>query len=136
MLEPEMEGEPAPFETGMSIVRGCLVVPIPTDLDDEAVPAIRKEILNRVESTGAKGMVIDLSAVRVLDSFTFEALVHTAKMASLLGAKTVLSGIQPGVASSLVYLGVDMDTVHTTATLRDALQQALTQMGHTVSRGK
>jgi rsbT antagonist protein RsbS len=123
LLEPRTEGELAPLETGLSIVRGCLVVPIPTDLDDEAIPGIRTEILNRIESTGVRGMVLDLSAVRVLDSFAFEALVHTARMASLLGARTVFSGIQPGVASSLVYLGVEADGVQTARTLEDAFQQ-------------
>jgi rsbT antagonist protein RsbS len=123
MEERIMNGESAPLEIGMSVVRGCLVVPIQLDLHDDTVLRIRADILKSVEAAAAKGVIIDLTAVRVLDTFAFAALADTARTASLLGATTVLAGIQPGVASALVDLDIEFEGIGTARTLEDAFRQ-------------
>ena len=123
MEERIMNDESAPLEIGMSVVRGCLVVPIQVELHDHTVRRIQASILKSVEAAAAKGVVIDLTAVRVLDTFAFEALADTARTASLLGATVVLAGLQPGVASALVDLDVEVESIRTARTLEDAFRQ-------------
>jgi rsbT antagonist protein RsbS len=118
-----MDREGASVEIGMSVVRGCLLVPIPGELHDETVLGIQSGILKKLEATGVKAVIIDLSAVRVLDTFAFEAFAATVRMASLLGATTVLAGVQPGVASALIDLAVPVDGLRTAVTLEAAFQQ-------------
>ena len=123
MEENLMNDESTPLEIGMSVVRGCLVVPIQVELQDHTVLRIQADILKSVEAAEAKGVIIDLTAVRVLDTFAFEALADTARTASLLGATTVLAGLQPGVASALVDLDVEVEGIRTARTLEDAFRQ-------------
>ena len=118
-----MDRNGAPVDIGMSVVRGCLLVPIPGELHDETVLGIQSEVLKRLEATGVKAAVIDLSAVRVLDTFAFEVFAATARMASLLGATAILAGVQPGVASALIDLAVPVDGIRTAVTLEAAFQQ-------------
>jgi rsbT antagonist protein RsbS len=110
-------------DLGMSVVRGCLLVPIQGELHDDTILGIQAGILRTLEATAVRAAIIDLSAVRVLDTFAFEVLAATARMASLLGATTLLAGIQPGAASALVDLGVPLDGIRTALTLEDAFEQ-------------
>lgn len=118
-----MDRDAAPVEIGMSVVRGCLLVPIQGDLQDDVVLEIQASILRKLESAEAKAAIIDLSAVRVLDTFAFEAFAATVRMASLLGTTTILAGIQPGVASALIDLAVPVEGIRTAVTLDAAFQQ-------------
>lgn len=88
-------------ELSIHVSRGCLVVPIQGDIDDEIMQNIQKQVLLGVEDTGVKGVVIDLSGVKIIDPYNAGIINKIAKMINLLGAKTVLSGIRPGVAIAL-----------------------------------
>ncbi|MBF0528852.1 MAG: STAS domain-containing protein [Deltaproteobacteria bacterium] len=107
---------------GMHIIDHYLIVPVSAEINDQTAMRLRQEILAKTESTSPKGMLLDVSAIRVLDSFTFSILTETAKMVSLLGAKTVFVGFQAGVASALIDLDVDLGNLETAVTLEDAFE--------------
>jgi rsbT antagonist protein RsbS len=130
MQELIMDAESASLEIGTSVVRGCLVVPIQMELYDDMIHFVQKSILKKVEDAGVKAVVIDLSAVRVLDAFAFEAFVNTARMVSLLGATTILVGIQAGVASALVDLDMEFGGIRTALSLEDAFEQQEPSVSH------
>ncbi len=110
-------------ETAMSVVRHCLVVIIPGELQDELLMRIRKDTLEKVQATKVRGLIFDFSTVHALDTFAFKSFTDTAKMASLLGVSAVFVGLQPGVVSALVDLGVETADVGTALTIEDAFEQ-------------
>lgn len=109
--------------TAMSIVRHCLVVTIQGELNDDLLLRIRTDILQKVQATKVRGLMLDFSTVRALDTFAFNSFTDTAKMASLLGVSIVFVGFQPGVVSALVDLGVENADIDTALTIEDAFEQ-------------
>ncbi|MBF0226510.1 MAG: STAS domain-containing protein [Desulfobacterales bacterium] len=103
----------------IQIVNNCLLVPVNGAIDDDSVIELRKKILEKVKATCAKGVLIDLASVKVIDAFTFSILVETARMISILGARVIFIGIQAGVASALVDLDVDFGNIYTGVTMED-----------------
>jgi rsbT antagonist protein RsbS len=99
----------------LSIVRlgDNLLVSLHGDLDDETVLRIEDRITREVVRVRARGTLIDVSALAVVDSFIARVLARLASMVRLLGSDTVVVGIQPAVAITLVELGVNMKHVHT-----------------------
>jgi rsbT antagonist protein RsbS len=106
----------------MHIIYGCLVVPIPVELHDNTLYRVREEVLEKVMETRVKGVIIDLSAVSVIDSFAAGILDDTARSVSLLGAAVVISGIKPGTAASLVDLGLYFDGITNVSSLEEAFR--------------
>ena len=111
------------FETAMNVVQNCLVVTLQGEIPDEKFIRIRNDILNEIHLVAIRGMILDLSAVRVLDRYSFSALADISKMALLLGVQTIFVGLQPGVVSALVDLDVDASGIRTALTLEDAFIQ-------------
>ena len=99
-------------EVQMHITRGFLVVPAQGELHDEFVLQMQHDILTKLYTSGVKGLIIDVSGVNVIDSFIAHAIFDIAKMAALLGAKTAVTGIRPGVAASLIDLDFEPDYDH------------------------
>ncbi len=97
-----------------------MVASIQVDLDDRVLATFREELLDLVRRSGARGVILDLSGVAVMDTDEFGALRDTMRMARLMGATSIVSGLQPGVVSALIDLGADTDGVLATATLDDA----------------
>jgi rsbT antagonist protein RsbS len=83
-----------------------LMVALQGDLDDSTVERIEEQLTARVARTGATGMLIDVSGLSVVDSFTARVLDRVVGMIRLLGAQAVIVGISPAVAITLVELGV------------------------------
>ena len=110
-------------ETAMSILRSCLVVTLPGELDDDTLRRIRTDILESIQAAKIRGMILDLSTVHLLDSFAFNFLADTARMTSLMGVASVFVGLQPGVVSSLVDLEVEIDDIRTALTMEDGFEQ-------------
>jgi anti-anti-sigma regulatory factor len=104
---------------GMNMVDNFLVVPVNVELDDDYVMQLRKGILEKVKATSTKGVLIDVSVVRILDVFTFSILADTARMVTMLGAAAVFVGFQAGVASALVDLEIDIGDIRTAVTMDD-----------------
>jgi rsbT antagonist protein RsbS len=90
-----------------------LLVSLQGDLDDEAVLSLESELTSRVTKARARGVLIDVSGLTVVDSFIARVIARVAAMIRLLGAETVVVGIQPAVAITLVELGIGMGQVPT-----------------------
>ncbi len=98
-----------------------IIVPIQVEIHDQTARKLQTDILDKIEKTGAKGLIIDVSAVSIIDSFLGRLLVETAKMAKLMGTETVLSGMKKEVVLTLISLGLTMKTLHTALNIEDAL---------------
>ena len=90
-----------------------LLVSIQVDLHDELALSLQDDVCNRVAQTGARGVLIDISALEIVDSFVGRVVANIAGMARILGAHTVLVGMRPAVAITLVELGVALGSVRT-----------------------
>ena len=93
-----------------------------TELKDTIVDAFQQDILLMIQKTSAKGVVIDISSVQMVDTYTARVIIATAKMAKLLGTETVLAGVRPEVAATLVRMGFLFLDVRTALDLHEALQ--------------
>jgi rsbT antagonist protein RsbS len=116
-----MEEETALSHVAMYVIQGCLIVPIQVELNDKLMLQIQEDILERVNKTGTKGVIIDVSGMAVIDSSLGRAIRDTARMASLLGARTIISGLRPGVVSSLIDLDFKIEDVLTAVNLEEGL---------------
>jgi rsbT antagonist protein RsbS len=103
-------------------MKEILLVSIQTDLHDQAALAFQSNLLNQIESTSAKGVLIDLSKVDIVDSFLGRILCETAAMVRMMSAAVVLVGIQPFVAITLVELGLELRQIPTTLNVERGLQ--------------
>ncbi|WP_339134699.1 STAS domain-containing protein [Streptomyces sp. f51] len=99
-----------------------LLVSIQTDLDDQSVMLLQDDLAARVVETGAYGVVIDITAVDIVDSFVGRMLATIASISRLLDAQTVVVGMRPAVAITLVELGLSLGGVRTALTLDKGLR--------------
>ena len=100
-----------------------LVVPIHEELHDSAAEEMIDEIITAAEKRDARGVVIDISALDIVDSFLGRLLQETVRALAAMGKKVVLVGIQPGVAITLVELGLPLDGIETAFSLEAALKK-------------
>ena len=106
----------------MSFVNDILITPVSAWVDNKSRETERAEIFRQMEETRAKGLILDLSAVKIMDSCDFRELSKTAGMAAMMGAPAVFMGFRPGVAAFLVESGEDVDHLLTAATTQDAIE--------------
>jgi rsbT antagonist protein RsbS len=92
---------------------GCLLVTIQVDLHDRLAAVLRDDLADRISETHASGVLIDISAMDMVDSFIARMMGTIAQVARVLDAETVLVGMQPAVAITLVEMGVEMTGVRT-----------------------
>ncbi|MCR9255286.1 MAG: STAS domain-containing protein [Alphaproteobacteria bacterium] len=105
----------------IALARGVAVATTQGELTPETAARFRTELLDLLPKTRTTSVVIDLSSLEFMDGSEFEALLGIVRMAELMGADVVVSGIQPAIAAALVELDVDVDTVRTALTLDHAL---------------
>jgi rsbT antagonist protein RsbS len=98
-----------------------LIASIQSALSDSEVLELRDDLLERAGTLRSKGILVDVSALDVMDSFAARSLRGIAHMASLRGAQTVMVGIQPEVAFAMVQLGLNLEGVHTALDLEEGL---------------
>src|SRR3989304_2185896 len=98
-----------------------IIVPIQVELHDRAALRLQEDILKKIEETGSSGLIIDVSAVSVVDSFLGRLLGETAKMAGLIGAETVLVGMKKEVVITLIQLGMVIKDLHTAINIEDGM---------------
>ena len=115
----------------VSILRQAayLIVSIHTALDDSQLIRLQDDLVDQVEARRAQGIVIDVAALDVLDSFATRTLTQIARAARLKGAETVVVGIAPEVAMAMVNLSLPLRFVSTALDLEEGLMllDALTQ---------
>jgi rsbT antagonist protein RsbS len=90
-----------------------LLVTIQVDLYDRLALNLESDLIGMVSKTGAKGVLIDISAVGIVDSFMGRIVGNIAQMSKIMDAHTVLVGMQPAVAITLIELGLPLTGVHT-----------------------
>jgi rsbT antagonist protein RsbS len=90
-----------------------LLVTIQVDMHDQLASALQDDLTNKIAKTKAKGVLIDISSLDIVDSFIGRMLANTSAMARVLDAQTVVVGMQPAVAITLVELGLNLSGIHT-----------------------
>ncbi|WP_410600781.1 STAS domain-containing protein [Amycolatopsis sp. lyj-90] len=90
-----------------------LLVSIQVDLQDQTVLALEEDLAEKISSSGASGVVIDISAVEIVDSFIGRMFATIASLSRLFDADTVVVGMRPAVAITLVELGLTLGDVRT-----------------------
>jgi rsbT antagonist protein RsbS len=91
----------------------CLLVSIQVDMHDRLALALQDDLTNRIVETRARGVMIDISALEIVDSFIGRMLNNIAGMSRVLDAVTVVVGMRPAVAITLVELGLTLTGVRT-----------------------
>ena len=94
-------------------IGNMLLVSIQVDLQDHTALRLQDDLSNRIVETGAKGVLIDISALEIVDSFIGRMISTTAAVSRVLDAETVVVGMQPAVAITLVELGLTLSGVRT-----------------------
>ena len=91
----------------------ALLVTIQVDMHDRLATALEEDLTNKIVTLGAKGVVIDISALEIVDSFIGRMLDNIASVSRILDADTVVVGMRPAVAITLVELGLSLTGVRT-----------------------
>ena len=112
-----------------------LIASIHTALDDEEMVRFQQDVVTRIGSERSRGIIIDVAALDVLDSFGSRCLRNLAYMARLRGAETVIVGIQPEVAFAMVQLGMNFEDVHTALDLEEGLAFLRQQLNRETDAG-
>ena len=111
-----------------------LIASIHTALDDSQLLRFQRDLIREIGVRRSRGVIIDVAALDVLDSFGSRTLRDIAEMARLRGAETIIVGIQPDVAFAMVELGMDTGSVATALDLEDGLADLGRRGRHPVPR--
>ncbi len=104
-------------------LKGILLTSIQVDLADQEALEFQSDLVREVTRSEAQGVVIDVTALDVVDSFMARVLNETASMAQTLGAEVVLCGIQPSVALTLTEMGRELIGVDTALSLEQGVEK-------------
>lgn len=100
---------------------GYLIASIQAALSDSDVLQLQDDLVEQVGRYRSRGIIVDVTALDVMDSFASRSLRGIAHMTKLRGAETVIVGIQPEVAFAMVQLGMSLEDVHTALDLEEGL---------------
>lgn len=98
-----------------------LIASVHTALDDDQLVRFQRDLVDRIRRERSRGVIVDVAAMDVVDSFTSRTLGNVARMAQLRGAATVIVGISPELAIAMVQLGMNLDPVKTALDLDEGL---------------
>jgi rsbT antagonist protein RsbS len=111
-------------------IGATLLVSIQIELRDAVAEAFQADVLSAIEKLGTTGLVVDISGLDMVDTYVARILAETGRMAKLMGTRTVLVGMRPEVAATLVRMGYGMEGVRTALDL-DA---GLALLGHVIPK--
>lgn len=94
-------------------VGDCLLVTIQVDMHDELAMSLQEDLTSKIAKYASRGVLIDISSLEIVDSFIGRMLANIAAMSRVLDAQTVLTGMQPAVAITLVELGMALPGIKT-----------------------
>lgn len=100
---------------------GSLVGSIQVELSDRVMRAFRENLLAEIHRTGATSAIIDVSGLNVLDIHEFDFLRSTFRMASIMGCRSVLVGLNPGIVAALIQLDADVEGLETALSVEHAI---------------
>lgn len=103
---------------------GILLLPLVGMMTSMRIKSVMTAVLENISATQAKVIILDISGVAVVDTYIANHFIKIAKATRLMGCVCVLSGITPQVAQTIVELGVNVDEIETTGTMKDALERA------------
>jgi rsbT antagonist protein RsbS len=106
----------------LQLMHACVVASIQVELTDEMLQQFRADLLGRIRDSAASGVIFDVSGLEIMDREDFRALRQIMSMAKMMGARSIIAGLRPGIVASLVELGADVDGVEAVIDLDDALQ--------------
>jgi len=108
-----------------------LMVSIQVDMHDQLALALQDDLTAKVAKTNARGVLIDISSLEIVDSFIGRMLANISGMARILDAETVLTGMQPAVAITLVELGLSLPGIRTALNVERGMEMLRTTLAHT-----
>ena len=108
-----------------------LLVTIQIDLYDRLATNLESDLVQMVNKTGAKGVLIDISALTIVDSFMGRILGNIGSMSKIMDAETVVVGMQPAVAITLIELGLELKGVHTALNVEKGMELLKEKIGST-----
>jgi rsbT antagonist protein RsbS len=103
-------------------LRDVLIVSIQVSLSDAVVMQLKDDITNKIEHSQARGLVIDVSGIDIMDSYISRTIRDIGLVARLMGVRTVISGLDPMIAMTLVEMGLELKGVQTALDLESALE--------------
>ncbi len=102
-------------------IKNCLIASIQFEVDDRTVMEFQDNLLERIREEDIRGIIIDLTSVDIIDSFIAKSIADVTKMARLLGARVVITGMKPALAITLVELGITLGDIKTALNLERGL---------------
>ncbi len=106
-----------------------LLVSIQWELDDATALQFQEDLLKKIHESNSSGVVIDITSIDFIDSFIAKVLGDVVSMSKLMGAKVVITGIQPAVAITLIELGINLKDVFTALDLEKGLEKLQQELG-------
>ena len=91
----------------------CLLVTIQVEMHDRLALALQDDLTEKIHATGSRGVLIDISALEIVDSFMGRMIANISAMARILDARTIVVGMRPAVAITLVELGLELPGIQT-----------------------
>jgi rsbT antagonist protein RsbS len=112
-------------ETGHIAVHefeGSLIGVIQLELSDDVIRRFREDLLTEIRRSGARHAVVDVSGLEVMDLHEFEQLRRVFRMATIMGCRPILAGLNPGIAAALVQMDAEVDGLETALSVEHAIQ--------------
>ena len=107
----------------MQIISGCLVASMQSDLTTDLLRRFQQDLLQRIKTSRVSAVILDVSAVEIMDLEDFELMRRSMAMAAMMGARSIVVGLRPGIVSSLIALDARVDDIEGAADLDDALER-------------
>lgn len=114
----------------MQLTNHCLVASIQVDLNDSVLFRFKRDLLEKIRQTQTRAVLLDVSGVDIMDCVEFESIREIMHMARLMGARSMLVGIKPEIACSLIDFDVDLREMETALTLDQAFEVLQPTLAH------